>query len=897
MKIKAAGLFCYILLLGLISSGAELPPIDESGSEKEYYALIISGVGGDLKQSEKFQSLANELYDLLKNDFGYLSENIIYLAGDARKTDTHVSDRSIKKNITFAVSEFRKKVEPEDQMIVFVVGNADYRNQIAGIHLPREEITPKEFGSLFDDFPGTIVMVITTPVSGSFLPSLSGEDRVVITATKPDTDVNETYFPEAFILAAKELAASKESTGSIAEIYSLAREKTCEYFEELQIIPTEQSMLDDNGDGEGTTKLEEKGDDGSLAADLLLGPRMRDVETAVVEAEVLESGKKWESLRPPAVVLLHDIEYTVHSDLTYRIKERNQIKILNKGGHAYSDIIIFYNTAYETLSVESAVTIKPDGEIDELNPSEILDVSAAETMMYTESRYKRFSMPSVEDGCIIDYTFVKTGKNLHLSRDFWRTFIIENSIPQDELRIAFNIPKTKKITYKFTREELPFRLTKTEEEDPFSRNLSFVMKDIAPLTSEPKSPPVQELSTRLIVTSIPSWDTIWEWYKELSDSSRDSSEEIEALVDEITEGQSADLDKARAIYDWVSNNIRYVGLELGKHGYQPHKATKIFDNKFGDCKDKATLLLSMLDTAGLDGGEMVLIPTNNMAQVDISMPTLDQFNHVIATITIDGKRYWLDTTGGETAFGDIPVSDQNREVFVVGAKSGEFMAVPTQPPIENLLDNQSRLVLDESGTLSGKDIITYTGAFATAFRHKYKYLSAAEQKQAFENVLNNFIPTTKLDHYSIDGIDTLADKIVYEREYSAKEYAPRADDLMILHVPLQKIGMTEIVSSAGRTHPLVIGQTMMRKGRVELHIPDSYGVRNMPKPVNISNDFGSYTEKYIFDVRNKMLRCENSFQLNKIRIGPEEYSEFKRFIDEIAKTQRRLLILIRVSKN
>ena len=861
--------------------------------EKQYLALIISGVGGDLKHNEKFQRLANEFYDILVTDFGYSKENVIYLAGDARKTDTHVSDQSTKKNIGAAVTELKKKAGPNDQTLVFVVGHADYRNRVAKIHLPLRDITPNEFGDLFEDFPGTIIAVITTPVSGFFLEPLSADGRVIITATKAGVEINETYFPEAFIDAIKEINNSEDASGSIAEIFTLAQKRTEEYFKQQRMVLTEHSMLDDNGDGKGTREIGEESDDGDLAGKLTFGPKRIISETAVVDTGILESGKKWEALRPPAVVLLHDIEYTVHSDLTYRIKERKQIKILNKGGHSYSDVIIFYNTAYETLSIDSAKTIKAGGETDELNPNKILDVKATQTMMYTESRYKRFSMPSIEDGCVIDYTFVKTGRNLHLSRDFWRTFIIEKTIPQDEFRITFNIPKTKKITHKFTKKDPRFKLEESEDEDKYSRTSRFVMKDISPLVPEPNSPSVRELSTRLIVTSIPSWADIWSWYTKLSDNARDSNEEIESIVAEITDGKNTDLEKARAIYDWVSKNIRYVGLELGKHGYQPYKATSIFDNKFGDCKDKATMLLSMLDIAGVKGGSIVLIPTNSMAQVDTSMPTLDQFNHAIATIVIDGKRYWLDTTGGETAFGDIPVSDQNREVFVIGDDKGEFMVIPVQAPEENLLDNQSELVLTAKGTITGRDIITYTGAFATAFRHRYKYESAAAQRQALENVLNKFIPAARLVNYEIEGIDTLADEISYSREYKVEEYAPVADDLLILNVPLQKIGMSEIVSTGERIHPLVIGQTMMRKGKVTLRIPEGYRVRNKPKPVEITNNFGSYMEKYEFDKKEGVLRSENSFKLDRVRIEPDEYPELKEFIDEIAKTQRRLVILIK----
>lgn len=891
MKNRILKCFVFFLYLLCIFIKIDCFAQDEVKPAKRYFALIISGVGGDLKHSEKFQRLSNELYNILANNYGYKQDDIIYLAGDAKESDIYVSKSSTRENIASAVSELKRKAKENDQTLIFVVGNGDYNNKVATIHLPGRDLNPSDFSRLFEGFPGDLVFVITTPASGFFLAPLSGRNRTIITATKAIVEINETYFPEAFIEALKEIKDKKDYTGSVAETFLLASQKTEEYFKLRQMIQTEHSMLDDDGDGKGSRELAEVGGDGAFARNMAIGPAILTKKETVADTNILDAGTKWDALKPSAIVLLNQIEYTVHTDLTYRVKERNLIKILNKGGHGFSEVRIFYNSAYETLSVESAKTIKANGEIDELKSESILDVKAVESLMYTESRYKQFSMPSIEDGCVIDYTTVKTGKNLHLSKDFWNTFIIEKAIPQNEIRIIFSIPKTSKITYKFSKENPVLKISKDESEDKYSKTYSFVIKDIPPLVPEPNSPSVQELATRLIVTSIPSWDAVWKWYKTLSDSARDSDDKLKSLVAEIVKDKNSDDEKAKAIYDWVSKNIRYVGLELGKHGYQPHKATSIFENKYGDCKDKATLLLSMLDAAGVKGGSIVLIPTNIMAQVDTTMPTLDQFNHAIATININGVRYWLDATGGETAFGDIPVSDQGRTVFVIGDDKGEFITIPVQPPEKNLVDSDSKLVLAQNGTITGNDKIKYTGAFAETFRHIYKYESSLAQKQALENVLNKFIPAAKLENYNITGFDTLAEVIIYERQYSAKEYASVADDLLIIGVPLQKIGLQENVSTASRIHPLILGQTMIRKGNIELKIPDGYSVRNFPREVILKNKFGEYQEKYEVE-GNDILRCNNMFRLEKTQIEPSEYQEFKAFIDEIAKIQRRLVVFI-----
>ena len=607
--------------------------------------------------------------------------------------------------------------------------------------------------------------------------------------------------------------------------------------------------------------------------------------------EVTEVSPKWAALKPPAVMLLKEIEYTVSSDLTYRIRERRRIKILNKGGHRFSEVIVFYNTLSETLEIEEARTIKPDGEAVALDPANVRDVKSTALLVYTESRYKRFSMPSVEDGCILDYTFVKTGRNLHLSREFWKTLVIETDIPQERVTIRLSVPQSKRVATKLVPEQPAFEVTSSEHEQEYGRTIEFAMRDVPPLSTEPQAPPPPALGTRLIFTSIPSWETVWKWYRGLSDEARRPDEAITKAVGEVIAGAATDLGKARAIYNYVCSKIRTVGLQLGPHGYQPHSAASIYENRYGDCKDKAILLLTMLDVAGLEGS-IVLVPTDAMAQVDPDMPTLDQFDHAIATLVVGDTRYWLDTTGGETAFGDVPVRDQGRIVFVIGKERGEFMGIPVQRADENTLKNTGTAALAADGTLTMTERIEYTGAFATMFRDEYRYDEAAVQRRELAEALNNFCAGAVLGEYAIAGMDDLADTVVYTRAYTAPDYAALADDLMVLTAPLQRIGLLELTALAERRQPLRLGQTMRREGELTLTIPEGYHVRNLPKPVTLVTDVGSYAESYKVN-RDGAIVCRNRFELSVPVIEPKDYPAFREFVRRVAREQRRIIVLMK----
>ncbi len=897
MKACSALAGVVILAASVVVAGAEAADSaqpEAAAPVGTYRALIISGVAGDQKHHAEFWETSQRLVSTLTGPYGYPREHITLLFDDEARVGNGADGVPTREMLRATVARLRAAARPEDQLVVFVFGHAELMDDRAFVHLPGRDVSDTEFGELFADFPGRLVVVVATPVSGYFMEPLRGADRVVVTATKADREVNKTRFGRVFA-EVLETSANAGEQPSIGELYMRACAKVAEEFKAAGLILTEHAMLDDNGDGEGTREITEETADGRLALATHLGPTVTAAVVPTTEdaTGVAEAGSAWADLKPPAIVLLREIDYSVNTDLTYRIRERHRIKILNKGGHDFSEVIVFYNTLSETLKIEEAKTIRPTGEVVALDPEAIRDVKSTTSLFYTESRYKRFSMPSVEDGCILDYTFVKTGRNLHLSREFWKTFPVETAVPQDLVRVRLTVPLTKRVTTKLVPAEPGFEVETAETEEKYSRRIEFTMRRIPPLTPEPHAPSEAVLGTRLIFTSIPSWETVWDWYHRLVDNARQPDEAITQAVADVIDGCGTELEKARAIYDYVASKIRYVGLELGPHGYQPHSAASIYENRYGDCKDKATLLLTMLDVAGIKGS-IVLVPTDEMAPVETTMPTLDQFNHAIATVTIDGTRYWLDSTGGETAFGDIPVNDQGRTVYVVGTEAGEFMQIPVQPADENRLGNTGTGAIGADGTLRVEERIEYTGAFATTFRHQYRYSDAATQQRSLEEVLNSFSAGATLEAYSIAGLDELADAVVYTRTYTAPGYAAIADDLMVLSAPLQQIGLLSLTAMPAREQPLRLGQTMRREGTITLAVPTGYRVRNLPEPLELNSDLGTYTESYSVNSEGAIVCC-NRFELLTPEIGPEQYPAFRALIRQVARAQRRIIVLIEES--
>jgi len=165
-------------------------------------------------------------------------------------------------------------------------------------------------------------------------------------------------------------------------------------------------------------------------------------------------------------------------------------------------------------------------------------------------------------------------------------------------------------------------------------------------------------------STYPDYSAVGAWYRTLAADRIAPDEAIKAKVAELTAGKTTDMDKARAVYDYVSEHIHYIGIDFGVGRYQPHTAAEVYANQYGDCKDKHTLLASMLSVLNIHA-EPVLIGVGIRFNPLVASPSA--FNHVITHLTIDGKEVWLDATSEVSPWGALLYPIRDKEALVIPA--------------------------------------------------------------------------------------------------------------------------------------------------------------------------------------------------------------------------------------
>jgi hypothetical protein len=263
-------------------------------ADPDRFAVIISGVGGEEVYTKKFTSQALQLYQLLTTRFGFVENNVIVLTengapgpedppleSDKLSAPPSTLARSDAGEVRKAFARIKPQCRPETLVLVILIGHGSFDGQMAKFNLVGPDMAAKDYGSLLGSLASRhIVFINCSSSSGEFIKPLSGDGRVIITATRSGNEQNITTFADSLIAAFKDPAADTDKNGrlSVLELFNYTSNKIAEYYKQKDLLATEHALLDDNGDGVG----HEAGaaGDGAIAAVTFLDPRPSAQATA-----------------------------------------------------------------------------------------------------------------------------------------------------------------------------------------------------------------------------------------------------------------------------------------------------------------------------------------------------------------------------------------------------------------------------------------------------------------------------------------------------------------------------------------------------------------------------------------------------------------------------------------
>jgi len=596
------------------------------------------------------------------------------------------------------------------------------------------------------------------------------------------------------------------------------------------------------------------------------GSNLKSITSGDVNLYLKETPKAEDHPNAGADLLLSYAYVQIFADGTSVFRQLDRYKIFSERGQRRASVSIPYREGYQQVKILFANTIKPDGRIVPLDVKDVHDSSKYEGFQfYTDNKQKSFTMPAVENGCVIEYAYEVRNIKPLFRFDFYTTFFCQNIIPMEEDILEVVLPVNIDLKYKkFNTSLNPLVIQDTDKKRYIFVNTR--QKEIIP---EPRMPFLTDRDTfpQISIWTLGSWEAISRWYISLVKEQMRFDGELEAFTRQLVKDKKTDEEKIKTIFNFVSQKIRYVAVLIGPYTHKPHPAGEIFKKRYGDCKDKTTLLLTMLKIAGIEGLP-VLVPTNGES-FDESTPSLEVFNHVIAAVPSGNKYYWLDATNEVAAFNSAPFTHSTM-VFVINSDgSYRFMKTPQLEDNKDFTNLEMKSDISKEGDANVDLTFTFSGKAAELSRYFYKYLSPEQRKTQFEK---RGIEVKELNFSSFT--DT-GEPFVINLKGIYKNMAQKLDEnTMVLTNTVHLDSYRDITSAKERKYPISFRTSFNSKEKYIYTFPAGFKIKKLPSAFASERPFKRRTEKYSFHDSTFEISVETKELEYKIKL--EKLDDFKK---------------------
>ena len=628
-----------------------------------------------------------------------------------------------------------------------------------------------------------------------------------------------------------------------------------------------------------------------------VSPQLDPVKIVEFDSETIiaEASERDDYPDADVIILMNQFSHDISSAGQSTYTTHQIVKLLTQRGiERYDDIAIPYQPNSQHLNVNVARTITPDGTIVEPSAegyNEVTPPGLLSYNIYSDVVWKVISMPALSPGAIIEYqvTFQDiASESVGKQTWFWGGFNFQSTVPALEARYALRLPNDLKFRWKTLNCDLAPQIAESSETTTYRWSAT----DIPPISEEAGMPALNDVAMRLSYSSLESWDEVYTWYKDLAKERYLADHAIQSVVEQLTVDIPKTEDRIRAIYNFVASKIRYVGIELGQSAYQPSHASDVMKNLYGDCKDKTTLLITMLDLAGVKAFPVMLNPSPH-ERIDTDLPSLGQFSHMITAVPdSNGDYIWLDATSNTCSFGDLPDVNQGRIGFLIGDESGIFVDIPIFPADANQLILRTDMRLDGEGAVHGEIFMRTKGQYDLDSRLRYQQLKSSDWNEALAAELSRQFPGIHVEWVRSSNLENPDIPVEMRVGFRVDDYAQPVDGRMLLPLPIDEFGdYAGLFAPTNRKYMLNLGYPMQVTKEVSIELPDGW-TAVLPGDLTMESDFATVNRQFNRD-RN-LVRYKLEFALHRSVIPPAEYSAAKRFFDALAREDKSHLILKRI---
>ena len=450
------------------------------------------------------------------------------------------------------------------------------------------------------------------------------------------------------------------------------------------------------------------------------------------------------------------------------------IQVLQSEGKRFGDFDISYSPPDEELEFLSCEVLGPDGKLVRADPERIGTSGERAPGEYQSRRRKIFSLPGVVPGAVLHVRYRSEWRDYPLPRLSLEIPVIRE-VPVLKATLSVSTPRGSAFHYRFEGVTAP---QPAIEQGQYSATYTWQLTNLAADVRETLGPPHRRPG--LTVSTFADWPEFAQWYSRLVRMTAQLSPQLQQRAADLTRGLSSPREKVQAIYSYVTG-LRYVAIPLGVSSIRPHTAQGVLHNQFGDCKDKANLLNSLLQCVGVDA-RLALVPRFRQAHQDL--PAFS-FNHAISQVSLEGQTFWLDSTDEQSRCGWLPPGDPGRNALVIGGSNVELTALPSPNPEANRMRIEGKLTLSEPSADWSLDM-TVTSAGYPDYSLRRALHQAKDQLPTSPLLSESFQPVAgsfALERQSSTEVSDLAHDFTWKGQGSCVGLSSDFAGKVALHAP------------------------------------------------------------------------------------------------------------------
>lgn len=608
-----------------------------------------------------------------------------------------------------------------------------------------------------------------------------------------------------------------------------------------------------------------------------------------------------------AVLLYSETNVTVISTDKIRTQLREAYKILRPGGRQHGTLSVYFNPQRKIKSLHAwCIPVQgKDYEVKDKDAAEIAPNTEGGELV-SDTRYKVLHIPAPDPGNIVGYEYEVEEQPLFL-QDIWE---FQGNDPVHESRYSLQLPPGWEYKASWLN-HAELKPTQTA-----NNTWQWVVSNVSAIRNEPLMPPMPGITGQMILSFFTSgggpvlkantdWTAMGKWYIDLVGDRVNASPQIKQEVATLTASKT-DLQKMQAIAAFVQKDIRYVAIELGIGGVQPHPAADIFTHHYGDCKDKATLVRSMLNEIGVESYYVVINAERGSVTGD--MPAHNGFNHMITAIKLPdgmndpsliatiqhpklGRLLFFDPTNELTPFGQIGGYLQHNYGLLVTPGGGELVELPQQPTSMNSIQRTAKLTLDSTGMLKGEVKEVRMGERAASERWRLRAVTKdTDRIKPIEELLANSVSDFHLTRASVVNLTQTDQPFGFNYSFESPNYAKNAGNLLLVRprvIGNKSLGFLETKES--RKFPIEFEEPARDSDTFEITIPTGYVVDDVPPPVDVDYGYASYHSKT--EVKGNVVDYTRTFEVKELSVPVDKAEELRKFYRIIASDERNTVVL------